>query len=644
MSRRHWSIIGLLTALFALSVGALQYWKYIHFGYNGLDLGIYSQTIWSLAHGHGFASSIHDPSYLGDHLELWLIPISWLYRIWESPLFLLWLQTLLIATSIIPFAKIAHRYLGSRLTLVAAALFFLNPLVYNIALYEFHGIVVALPLLLWSIWWYQQRRYGLWLVSLAAVVLVREDMPFVVAGWGVMAFIDRRGWRWWAPPFFAAAAWFPIAQHIIRVANHDGVYKYLAFYRTLGATPLAMASYPFLHPLLFLQRILSINNLGTILGLTVSFGFLPWVRMRRLWPLLFLTGQLLIGSNPPGSFLRIHYTAPYLPFLAWASFEAVRAWRSGQVFVRRDQRIVGLLFSIVILLAPLYASFIFGVGEWPWSRPGVSASTSSVVLRQAQRDVQPSDRVLTTFALLPQLSNRAHLYSLNYLYLGRRQYSEIPYYIPTDVDVAIIDWQQLYEYQLLYRTTVFEGRDGIERIRDFLTTQNLSAVRQYGTVTVYRRGGTADLTTNALPPGPVDESQQSFGSVALIGQPRVAVASQPSGPWSEVIISTAWQALTFAPDSATSIRYSFHQAGQVIAASDRVIGQGLWQSSTWPVGSRWETRDVVILPASLHGTMTVTADVIRPEGHYQMDRWRSFRAVVEELRSTGQFTVGSIQL
>ena len=643
MTRRQWWLIAAIGTVFGLVVGGLQWWKYVHFGYNGLDLGIYSQTVWSLANGRGFASSIHDPSYLGDHLELWLVPISWLYRLWSSPLLLLWVQTALIASSLVPLAKLSARLLPGRAVIIVAGLFVLHPLVYNIALYEFHGLVVALPLLLWSIWWYVERRYWPWLLTLAGILLVREDLPFVVAGWGLMAAVDRRTWRWWALPIALAGLWFPAAQAVIRAANHDGVYKYLAFYRWLGTAPGEILSFPVRHPLLFIRQILSLNNLGTVVGLAVTFGFLPLLRPRRLWPLLLVLALLLIGNAQPGSYLRIHYPVPFLPFLAWATLEAYRDWRRGALFPTVDRRVFGPMMAIMVVIAPLYSSLIIGPAEWPWRGLRRDPATPAAVARRALADVAPSDRVLTTFNYLPLFANRSTLYSLNYLYLGRRQYSEIPYRLRSDIDVAVIDWQQLYEYQFLYRTTVFEGRSGPQRMRELLAAQGLGLVRQYGSVAVYRRGGSADQSAVSVEP-PADASATTYGPLALLGRPSTAVVNRPEFGWRELVVDATWKALTTSPDSPVSIRYVIKRGGRTIWTQPRIVGQGSMPASEWPTGSVWQTRDVLVLPPGITGDAILSAEMFVPAGRYRLDRLRTFRPIIDRPEQLGTIELGSASL
>lgn len=631
-NRLLWITLG-LGGTFCVVIGALQWWKYTHFGYNGLDLGIYSQVVWSLAHGHGFASSIHDPSYLGDHLELWLIPLSVIYRWWSSPLTLLWSQTILLASAIVPLTLLAKKILSERATIWVAVLFVINPLLYNIAMYEFHGLAFALPLLCWSIWFYYEHRFGWWLISLLMILLVREDMPLVVAGWALMAAIDRRSWKWWLAPLVLAATWFPIAQIIIRQANHDGTYKYLAFYQWLGTTPSQMLTYPFRHPLNFASTVMSFNNLGTILGMMATVGFVCLFHPRRLWPLLFIVAQLLLSNASPSSFLRIHYTIPYLPFLAWAALEGYPNLLRHRVVTRLTMSGFGFFVPLFVILGPVYMSFIVGPGEQLWPRANSVSATPSHYLQQALGDVQPTDRVLTSFAYLPVLANRPALYSLNYLYLGRRQYSEIPYTIPTDIDVAVIDWQQLYEYQFFYKTTVYRGQDGPQRIAAELEQQGLHLAHRYGTVDVYRRDGqvmdaeTNTVVTHATVTTTVDQVQ-------LLGQPTVI--RQPfDGHQTVVLVTSDWKSKQQKPDAFVSLRLVVDGA-PTLSSLPQILGQGLTPSSEWAAGTTWLTTNTFIVPGKIPSGATMRLEVIRQQGVYRLNRLLTFRPFIsnEKLLAT----------
>lgn len=645
MSRLAPRLVLALIALAALIFGALQFQKLHSFGYNGLDLAIYTNTVYHLAHGQGFALSIHDPTYLGDHLELGLIPIAAVYRFAPTALTLLWIQTIIITGTAWLVWIFLRRLLGWQAGLVGAALWLLHPIVYNVALYEFHGLVFAWPLIWWSIIAYHSQRRWQWWISLGLLCLVREDMPLIVLGWGLLAAIDRRGWRWWGPAFLAGAAWFVIAQRIIAAHNPDDAYKYLVFYNWAGSTPWEIITVPFRHPIIFLSHIFQPNNWQTALGFLVAGGGIVIFRLRRLIPLLIPAAQLLMLSVQPAGILHIHYTIPYLPFLIWGSAEAWQAIRSRQLWARYDHQMAVAFATILLIVGPLYAHLLYGPLETPWKTMTDRGQSQRAILAAAAAEVRPNDRVITTFNFLPTLANRDRLYSLNYLYLGRRQYSEKPYRLPTDIDVAIIDWQQMYQYQFIYRDTLFQGRTGAERIRDLLTDKQLDLVWWKDGVAVYRRGGRDTyVPTSRIPV--TAATGQPVGPITLRTSPTIhALAEDRVGDERYSIIPVSFEWYTAEKISTPlSIRFSLVQNKKTVWTSTRLLGDGVYPSVDWPVGSGWVTRYLLNIPKAITGEATLKADIVAFDGVYRLNRLRTFMPVINEEKVHAQLTAGAVTL
>ena len=82
---------GLAGGLLWLSL--LQFYSFLSAGY---DLSIYSNAIWHTAHGQWFFDSVKNEHLLGDHFGPILAILAPLYWIWESPIWLLIVQSIAI--------------------------------------------------------------------------------------------------------------------------------------------------------------------------------------------------------------------------------------------------------------------------------------------------------------------------------------------------------------------------------------------------------------------------------------------------------------------------------------------------------------------------------------------------------------------
>lgn len=626
-------------------LGIIQFTKWRSFGYNGLDLAIYTNTVHNLAFGHGFASSIHDPSYLGDHLELGLLPVAAIYRLAPTVLTLLFIQTLLITGTAWLVWLVLKRIVGDRGALIGAIVWLVHPFIWNVGLYEFHGLTMAWPILWWSILAYIRKQRGHWWIALALLCLVREDLPLVVLGWAVLAAVDRRGWRWWAPAAFGGLIWFVVAQQIISGANPLDSYKYLAFFRWAGDTPLEILTVPFRHPIVFLSHIFQPNNWVTTIGFLLASGGLALGRPKLLIPAGFVFAQLLMLGAQPESILRLHYVVPFLPFILWAAAQTWSDIRDRRRFAQFDHMIVVALASVVIIVGPVYTHLLYGPIELPWTTRSDGGQSPTPILQAAAAQVKANDRVLTTFNFLPNLANRQSIYSLNYLYLGRRQYTEERYTIPTDIDVAVIDWQQLYQYQFLYRTTEFEGRSGAERIRDFLLDQKLSLAWWRDSVAVYRRGGSDDYQpTVRITAG--QATGEKIGPLTLLNQPSVSpiVVQKIDG---KIFTTIPVQFLWLRRETSSlpiSIRFTAKQNERIVWTSTRLLGQGEYPTVDWPLGSSWITRYFLSLPTSVSGQVTLTAEIVELDGRYRLNRLRMFTPVIKKTTSHGALDLGAVTL
>ena len=319
-----------------------------HNGLNscGFDLAIQHQVIWNLAHGRGFSSSIEVSNYLGDHVGLTMpLFVPWLW-VWDDVRSLLIAQSVVLCLGAWPIYRIARRWFGPVEGVVWAGVYLLTPALGFMNKYDFHDVVMAIPLLLAGIDALDEGRIGFATIFMALAAATREEVAIAVAAIAVWQAIGRKRWIWGGTVAVLAFGWaffalYWVIPHFRGGAESDTI----ARYAWLGTTP------------------------GKVIRTLLTS---PWVlftshyhRLRRaifpiqlIWPTaglpLLAPGVAIVAapsfalsfasSNVSQPSIYFQYNAPILPILFWAALEgARRRRRSGG---SRGWMLAGLLFSL----------------------------------------------------------------------------------------------------------------------------------------------------------------------------------------------------------------------------------------------------------------------------------------------------------
>ncbi len=186
-----WLFIFLYISFFSL----ISFWKYFNFLYNGIDLAIFNQVFWNSVDGRLLDFSIHPHSYLGDHFTPFIFLLLPLYALFRSPLILLFLQSFFLGISAWPIYLITKNafknYKDKFLIAFLMAFFFLiNPIIWNINLFEFHILPFAIFFLLFAFYFYQKRKFVYFLLFLLLALSVREDVSLAVFMFGFLPFFS----------------------------------------------------------------------------------------------------------------------------------------------------------------------------------------------------------------------------------------------------------------------------------------------------------------------------------------------------------------------------------------------------------------------------------------------------------------------
>jgi uncharacterized membrane protein len=368
--------------LFAAIYSLLSWLKYRAYMDARFDLGNMVQAVYNTAHGRFLEITTGElkprqMSRLGSHVDpiLALFALPWL--VWPSPVMLLVLQSVIVATGAWP----AYR-LGTRVTrdpragALLAGAYLLYPALGFLVLNEVHPVALATPLLLWAFLYIEESR---WLWALPFLVLAaacKETVPLVIGTMGVYFAIRKRSWR----PLIltmVAAAYFIVAVWVIIPHFNGDQSAFIARYGDYGQGAGEVVKTALTHPGQTAADLVAPANLEYWLKLLWPLGFTS-----LLSPLTVLIAapELLLNALSATTFQRrieFHYTALEIPFFfAAAVLGVMRLWRwLGGGWRRAEksmsgQRVRRENLALLVLLAALAGNYF--MGPLPFSLPGAA--------------------------------------------------------------------------------------------------------------------------------------------------------------------------------------------------------------------------------------------------------------------------------
>ncbi|MFA6908512.1 MAG: DUF2079 domain-containing protein [Patescibacteria group bacterium] len=603
--------------------------------YNALDLGIYNQVFWNSVHGNLFGMTIHPQNYFGDHFEPFIFFLLPVYGLFQHPLTLLILQTLALASGAWPLYRIARRSIGVRYAALIAILYLANPFIQNANAFEFHMLPFAVPLILWMIDAYMQKRYRTFLLLMIISLLVREDVSLVVIGMGLLALVERRTKSWSLVPIIAGLVWLGGSLLFISSMNPDGVYKFFSYYTPGSSESSVLQSFASLFP-----KFISLGNLALLFALLLPFLGIPLRAPRMLIPGILVAGELFLTGFTE-LILKTHYSVLLLPVLFVATIEGVRSLQErppafAKFLPHRNAFLFGMLGMTslygILTFSPL-PELVHTLLTYP-QRAEVAAG-----LDNALQQTMPADKIASGFSLLPDVSGRSNVYSLHYAYTGTRQYSDQPYVIPQDTNVLLVDLDDfiIYHLQSFNITPYARARDtGAGRIRALITDGGYTPVAVHNNSIVYRQHASSQSITTPL----VETSASlpaDFTPIHIVVSPELTVVggkpveTQDAGIYGVRIawkvdseIRTSYQFLFRIRDAAKHIQYE----------KMFPMGNGIFPTTEWRMGTVVTTTHWLSVPNGIAG-YTAEIQVIDIKGYMTLDGLRTAVPLITSQREIG---------
>jgi uncharacterized membrane protein len=567
-------LVPLAGVLWAVTFAWLAVARHNGFRSHAYDLGIYDQVVWNSSQGRLFENSImfYLPHFLGDHFSLALLAFVPLYWLWPDPRTLLVVQPFLLALAPVITGYAAGRILKSALAgLVVGGVYLLHPGQAFTALFDFHDLVLAPPLLALALTLLLGGRSTAFALALLPVLLVKEEMGIVVAAVGLWAALFTPARRRGLLLAALGGGWTLLVLFVvIPLFNPEGQYYYLRRYFEGGApTSIAAAA----------ERLLSLTaGLGTperlaYLGhLLLPFALLPLAGTASLMALPTL-GYHLLSPEFPFAFIEKHYSVLVLPFLAFGAIQALRR------LADRSHRAYGAA------LAALGASGVLAYGllsPGPLARhfqpERFAPNPRAEALQEAIRRIPPEASVLAQTDLVPHLTHRRQVY----------MFPEAPTFGGTD-------------YVLLD----LEGNKyPLSNPEDDYDRELLQYLLSPAFETIYERDNVLLLRRRAMPLEPPYRLEASFGRRVLLE--GFDLTPRELQPGHSLTLTLWWRALTDGRDDLTLFIHLLGPDGQRVTQLDVAPTESWFGTSRWQAGRRFRVPYTLVLPSDA------------PRGEYQL--------------------------
>lgn len=393
---------------------------FVNYRLGRYDLGNMVQAVWSTAEGrplevtHGTTGE--QIVRLGGHVDPILAALAPLWIVLPSPLTLVTVQIGAVALGALPVFWLGRRHLGSERTAALVALAYLAyPWIAWTAVDAFHPVTLAIPALLFAVWFLDSDRLVPFAVCGTLAIATGELMGLVVAALGVWYAVARRRRRAGIVIAGAGAGWTFFALYAIVPQFSGGESAFYGFYEEVGGSPGGIVRTAFTDPVAILSAIGQGRDFLYLflLGAPVAFAFLlaPGLAAVALPQLAANHLADLSSATDP----HAHYVAGILPF-----FFAAIAIGLGRL--SPTGRVRG---AILVLTLSLAATIM--VGPWPRALAGspsfyrLDTPSSHIAAVGGAVALVPEDAAVSS-------TNRAgsHLSARRYLYsvpvLGRAEW------------------------------------------------------------------------------------------------------------------------------------------------------------------------------------------------------------------------------
>ncbi len=424
-SINHWEITALvfLIILYAVTFSTFSILRHNAFASN-FDLANADQTVWNTLHGRIFTmtTSEGNNSRLGTHADFVLILLTPLYFIWNNVKILLITQSIFIALGALAVFLISQTILKSKiLSLSISAIYLLNPAVEWTNIYDFHGVALAIPLLLFTFYFAYHKKWFWYSIFFLLSLITKEEISLFLSLMGLFIFIFLKSWKVGFISFLVGIIWFPLMIFIV-IPQFNSNGQHWAFNKWYSPAKVDIDNGD-LSDLIFLIGG-SVFKSGNYYNLTLKpFGYLPIIGI----PWVLMAGPEVIinvlSKNPGMQSIREHYESGIVPGLIIALIFSLFYFKLGlkklsilgkSKWIERNRFKIIIALSILLVGNALINNYIYGplpTSKSCWCKI-YHVDQADLNFQKVLKDIPQTAIISASDEIRPHLTHRKYAYNL----------------------------------------------------------------------------------------------------------------------------------------------------------------------------------------------------------------------------------------
>ncbi|WP_032521342.1 DUF2079 domain-containing protein, partial [Prochlorococcus marinus] len=366
---------------------------------NAYDLGLFDQWIWLTSKNLPSYSTMTGLHMFADHGAWTLYIISVIYKLIPDINILFLSQSLSLCFTTIPLWLLCKKNnLSSKVGFLVGTFWLLQPVVFNINLFDFHPEVWAMPCIAFYYYFEKNKNFSISILLTVLILGTRDGLVLLIFGFGLEQILKKK-FRRALILFLISILWFLFLNNLMYpILNGDkGSVMALARYSNYGDSFKEILFTLFLNPLYVLKQIKLIDSIFYLLILfapaLVFLKNISFITLISSFPLVF--SNILSESSSQRTLIH-QYSLPIALVIVVSVINGLA--NNEDIFIYRRKTFLWMIICWAALAKPLF-----------FAGPYLSRLDSIIPAREAFKEIPKNANVITTSYLVPHLSQRSFI-------------------------------------------------------------------------------------------------------------------------------------------------------------------------------------------------------------------------------------------